>query len=250
MKTRVCVFCGSEDLTREHVFPDWMSKMFVDKKLTATTTIEKEGKPNKVYKSGLFRHKAKIVCGQCNNGWMSKLETDAKPLLSTMLFDLRSAVKLGPEEQKILSFWAQKTVMILNLSTEADYKIPQQSFHDLYKQKSSINEITVRIGWRLPKHGTYGPHLSHFTIGEVTGPERASMEAQIGGKFEIWRAILATGNIVFHINGSTPNVRVEVENVDSRVTPQIFPYEKELIWPLEWPVNALTSVGFDEFSKL
>lgn len=244
---RVCVFCGTGNLTREHVFPDWMSKMFVTKNLTATTTIEKQGQPDKVYTSGLFRHKAKVVCSACNNGWMSKLETDAKPLLSAMLFDLRHSTHLGAEEQNILALWAQKTVMILTLSTETDYKIPSQTYSELFRRQAPINEITVRLGWRLPKKGTYGPHLSHFTIGEVTGPERPAMETKIGDKFEVWRAILAIGNIVFHVNGSTPNVKVEVGNVDTRVTPQIFPYQKDLTWPLEWPVDALTSVGFDEF---
>jgi hypothetical protein len=245
---RVCVFCGASNLTREHVLPNWISKMFTAK-LTATTTIEKQGQPDKIYKSALLQHKVKVVCAKCNNGWMSQLESDVKSILSRMLFALDQGTALGAKEQNILAFWAQKTVMILDLSTEAEYKIPSESYIKLYNQQKPIKEITVRLGWRIPKKGKYGPHLSHFTISDISGPEKPAMVAE-AGEFEVWRAILAIGNVVFHINGSTPNINVEVGNVDKRVTPQIFPYEKDVIWPLEWPVDALTSVGFDEFSKL
>lgn len=245
---RVCIFCGSGGLTREHVLPNWMSKMFAPG-LTATTTIEKAGEPTSVYRSALLQHKAKIVCANCNNGWMSKLEADTKPILSKMLFDLMHGSKLGKYEQELLAFWAQKTVMILALSTGAEYRIPRESHTSLYELQTPIQEITVRLGWRIPKKGKYGPHLSYFTISDVTGPEKPSIEAKIG-KVEVWRAVVAIGNVVFHVNGSTPNVRVEVANVDIRVTPQIYPYEKVLEWPFEWPVDALTSVGFDEFSAI
>ena len=217
--------------------------------LTGTTTIEKDGEADKMYVSSLLQLATRVVCAKCNNGWMSKLETEAKPLLSRMLFDLRHATNLGKAEQNTLTFWAQKTVLMLDLSTAADYKIPKISFTSLYEQQGPVSHISVRLGWRIPKKGKYGPHLSHFTIGEVTGPEKPTMVAR-AGDFEVWRAVIAIGNIVFHISGSTPNVHVEVDNVDERVTPQIHPYKKDLGWPLEWPVDALTSVGVDEFSSM
>lgn len=245
---RVCVFCGSTGLTKEHVFPNWMSKM-LDSRLTATTTIEKKGQADKIYTGAILQHQAKVVCANCNNGWMSNLETAVKPILSKMLFDLNHSTTLGKDEQKLLAFWAQKTTMILNVSTGADYSIPAEACADLYHKQEPIEQITVRIGWRLPKKGKYGPHLSYFTIGEVDGPERNAISAVVGD-FEVWRAIIAIGNVVFHLNGFTNNIKVEMGNVDERVTPQIFPYKSDLAWPLEWPVDALTSGGLDEFSAI
>lgn len=245
---RVCVFCGFSDLTREHVFPDWMSKM-LDSHLDGTTTIERGGKVEKSYKGALLQHKVRLVCKDCNNVWMSKLENEVKPILSKMLFDLNHSALLGEREQRILAYWAQKTVLILDVATGADYVMPGAFFRDLFEKQAPIDNITVRIGWRLPKQGRYGPQLAHFTISEVDGPERSAM-SKVVGDFEVWRAIIAIGNVVFHINGSTPNVHIEVGNIDKRVTPQIFPFENNLSWPLEWPVNALTSTGQDEFSAV
>lgn len=246
---RVCIFCGSGNLTKEHVFPDWMSKVF-PRTTTATHTEENNGKVEKTFQTRVFQHTAKIVCGSCNSGWMGKLESSTKPILSKMLFSLNYSANLTKNEQAILSFWAQKTAMILNRSTGADFKIPTQSYNELAEKNKALNYITVRIGWRFPKQGVKGRQISHFTISEITGPEKSRMVKAVGGDFTVWRAIIAIGNVVFHISGSTPNVRVEVSNNDDRVTPQIHPYIKDIHWPLEWPVDALTSVGLDEFSKV
>lgn len=248
MKKRICVFCGAGDLTKEHVFPVWISKM-LEPGVTVTTTIEQSGAPRQSFTNRLLRHTVKIVCYQCNNNWMSRLETDVKPILSKMLFDLNYTTSLSEIEQNILAFWAQKTTLILGISTRPDYTIPKQFYESLYAKRSPISEISVRLGWRIPKQDEYGRHFSHFTVGEVTGPNRTEMTQQVG-EFEIWRAILVIGNVVFHVNGATPNIRVEVDNFDPRVTPQIFPYVNDLEWPLEWPVDALTNSGWREFSSV
>lgn len=245
---RVCVFCGSGSLTKEHVFPDWMSKMFPSS-MTATHTAENKGKVERTFQTRVFQHTAKIVCSNCNNGWMSKLEASTKPILSKMLFDLNSGATLTKEKQATLSFWAQKTAMILNRSTGADFKIPLESYRELAKNNKALDYITVRIGWRLPKQGIKGRQVGHFTISEITGPNKQKM-VKVAGDFIVWRAIIAIGNVVFHISGSTPNVRIEVGNNDVRVTPQIHPFINDIHWPLEWPVDALTSVGLDEFSNV
>jgi hypothetical protein len=249
-KKRICIFCGSDKLTKEHVFPDWMSRLF-PKATTATHTAENKGKVEKSFQTRVFQHTAKIVCGNCNNGWMANLEASTKPILSKMLFDLNYTTTLTKKEQTTLAFWAQKTAMILNQSTGADFKIPAQTYHELAKENKPIDYITVRIGWRLPKQGKNGKgrQLSHYTVGEITGPEKQKMIETVGD-FTAWRAIIAIGNVVFHISGSTPNIRIEVGNNDDRVTPQIHPYIKDLHWPLEWPVDALTSVGLEEFANV
>jgi len=127
--------------------------------------------------------------------------------------------------------------------------MPAEFFRLLYEEQGPVADITIRLGWRIPKQRQYGQHLAFFTISDISGPERNTIRSAVGD-FEVWRAIIAIGNVVFNLNGSTPNVRVEVGNVDKRVTPQIFPFENDLTWPLEWPVDALTSVGLDEFSAV
>lgn len=242
---RACVFCGEGNLTLEHVFPNWMSKLF-DPKTTVTTKIECVGKVEKSYVSSIFQHKAKIVCSTCNGGWMSDIETSVESTLKPMLFNLDYSTKLNESDQKSLALWAQKTAMIMCQSTGSNYKIPDESYKKMYQSKAPVDQISVRLGWRLPKKGENGPLLSHFRISQISGPIPPEHAESLKGA-EAWKAIIAIGSIVFHLSGSTSNIIIELENNDSRVTPQIFPYISNVIWPIEWPVDAMTSAGFEEF---
>lgn len=50
------------------------------------------------------------VCQTCNNGWMSNLEVEAKPVLASSINDL--ALSLSPADQTTLSRWSMKTAMV------------------------------------------------------------------------------------------------------------------------------------------
>jgi hypothetical protein len=62
--------------------------------------------------------KVKYLCGPCNSGWMSKLETQAKPLITPLLADL--AVPLSSTEQRILARWSIKTAIVLEATGAKD----------------------------------------------------------------------------------------------------------------------------------
>jgi hypothetical protein len=50
------------------------------------------------------------VCENCNNGWMSQLENETKPILNRMLSDARFALPLVG--QHVVTCWAIKTAMV------------------------------------------------------------------------------------------------------------------------------------------
>jgi hypothetical protein len=51
------------------------------------------------------------VCADCNNGWMSALESQAQPILTPMLRDQPRA--LTAVEQHIIATWATKTMLTM-----------------------------------------------------------------------------------------------------------------------------------------
>lgn len=53
----------------------------------------------------------KWLCGSCNNGWMSRLESRAKPLVEAILVD--KLTTLDSKAQWTLGVWATKTAMVL-----------------------------------------------------------------------------------------------------------------------------------------
>jgi hypothetical protein len=59
------------------------------------------------------------VCQTCNNGWMSKLEVEAKPVLASLINDL--ALPLNAPEQSTLSRWSMKTAMVFEATSGKNF---------------------------------------------------------------------------------------------------------------------------------
>lgn len=65
----LCPFCGAADLTDEHIFPDWVSRLFRDKGMKLRGRLDQ----------------TVPVCGRCNHRWLSVLEQSAQPILTPMI---------------------------------------------------------------------------------------------------------------------------------------------------------------------
>jgi hypothetical protein len=108
---RVCAFCPHlAKLSAEHVLGKWMNKLFV-------------GKMKGKYLDGLGRQSertskeidgtAKAVCEQCNNTWMSDIETmHGEPAL-TPLIKGEEELSIGTAEATSLAIWTFKTAVVL-----------------------------------------------------------------------------------------------------------------------------------------
>ena len=92
----ICIFCGKGGMTKQHVWPDWlklavprsfarhsqiythMDLQSVDRPLVSSPIVKsKQGDP--------AVKKVRKVCKSCNSGWMSRLETAAKPVLTPII---------------------------------------------------------------------------------------------------------------------------------------------------------------------
>jgi alkylhydroperoxidase family enzyme len=51
------------------------------------------------------------ICEVCNDGWMSRLEQEAQPILTPMLLD-ESRTFTAPEQQTVAT-WATKTTLVM-----------------------------------------------------------------------------------------------------------------------------------------
>src|SRR5438876_11046248 len=84
---RPCVFCGRlVPLTREHLWSKQLGEILPDigpgEHIFGLT-----GDPDAwfIQHRPPFSRAVKIVCADCNNGWMSRLEKRARPLLEPMI---------------------------------------------------------------------------------------------------------------------------------------------------------------------
>jgi hypothetical protein len=74
------------------------------------------------------------VCARCNNGWMSQLEEQARPLLVPLIDASREVVDLTEDERAILGRWTLKTAAVLNAGSNFHSNVPPNHFRALYRR--------------------------------------------------------------------------------------------------------------------
>lgn len=158
--TATCVFCGSSGtLTGEHVLGDWLSKIGLD----LDPVPHGAGWLNRIGR-GLgvrppFGQKVRDVCGDCNNGWMSRLEVIAQRVLTPLI--LGQSGRVDSADQGAIAAWVQKTALTAMLvSSEADrargYGLPVGEYHELYTLRGGLRPLLASQFWAGGYEGVRG----------------------------------------------------------------------------------------------
>jgi hypothetical protein len=135
-----CIFCGQKKkkLTHEDYWLIWLQNFMP---VTHPNTIHKllrvtfpggsvsnqavvQEMPGRFSRPGnVLAKRLKIVCQSCNNGWMSRLQTRAKPLLKPLL--LGQWAELDEGDQAEIAAWACMFTMVYEFSDLGTIATPQ-----------------------------------------------------------------------------------------------------------------------------
>jgi len=123
-----CIFCNSVGLTKEHLWADWL-RDYIPRSMTHHTTQSTlvdphlEDQVSVERRTGDFHsRRVRCVCATCNNGWMSRLQTSAKPFLVPLLTG--QPTSLHKRGRRILSAWITMMVMVGEYATKEFIAIP------------------------------------------------------------------------------------------------------------------------------
>jgi hypothetical protein len=114
-----CIFCGSSGLSSEHVWPKWAWNLIPKaraknhERLHTLTPgpnapTRREAKP---HAGPSITVKARVVCKQCNNGWMSLLESKVRPFLTPLI--LGQLTTISVEGLSIVARWLVMKFMVI-----------------------------------------------------------------------------------------------------------------------------------------
>lgn len=141
---RKCLFCNGNDLSKEHVFGQWLLKELniVNSNFTMThanfalTPLNKRSQSYNKLVNGK-------VCKKCNNGWMSRLENTCKDLIISLINAklTNSTIDELDTKKELLAMWAFKNTLLLNYSVNYRKIIPKSHFKMLYNGKIPQNVI-------------------------------------------------------------------------------------------------------------
>lgn len=125
-----CMFCEALVGSREHIWPQWMRKhtgidcLAVNHSQTEREIILGTDPPRaiaqpyttRLHSGTTISRKLEVVCkDNCNGGWMSRLENNVMPILAPMVDGVPR--DLDPDDQRILSRWTDKTVMVMEATS-------------------------------------------------------------------------------------------------------------------------------------
>ena len=128
-----CIFCGGTGLSKQHVFPDWLKKVLprdetINTQSTLRMTVPAEktvvvGPPEVATRQGhLGTRKLRIVCERCNNGWMSRLENEARTCVTHMITG--ASFHLGADQQSALASWAMLLAIVAEFTDRITLSVP------------------------------------------------------------------------------------------------------------------------------
>ena len=110
-----CLFCGSfGPMSREHVLPKWFGPLFPDfREVDYVRAFQRTGdeRINHLRPGMAFDQTVRHFCLECNNGWMSRLEEQAKPALESLVLDEERSI--SAVEQLTIATWMTKTILTL-----------------------------------------------------------------------------------------------------------------------------------------
>lgn len=168
---RVCVFCGGAPVTKEHVWPQWISGL-LDR--WGPFKITRMDDPMRW--APALDIQVRRVCGSCNSGWMSDLETRAQPVLEPLILAKPDTRLLSPAEQRILASWAMKTTLMAALIESSTAAFPAAEYERFLKKRLQPSKSTcIWLGARggntsaaqlrlkeIVPAGTDGPRLGVY----------------------------------------------------------------------------------------
>jgi hypothetical protein len=115
-----CIFCGDSYMTEEHVIADWVSRAFHRQRKPPP------GLSGDFVGSGEMRLSpeepiltAKVVCGTCNNEWLSAIDTAAADVLKPLVRG-DDVVALDQKGQAAFAAWIYKCALVFDAAANGN----------------------------------------------------------------------------------------------------------------------------------
>lgn len=110
-----CVFCGSPDVSKEHLLAAWLFRSIQKTRRPRMTVMRRSLDTGTVEdRYGEEQDAAAVACVACNTGWMSRLDGGAALVLKPLVRG-DGPVVLTPAQQRDVAAWTVKTIIVNDL---------------------------------------------------------------------------------------------------------------------------------------
>jgi hypothetical protein len=232
-------------MSLEHVWPEWLLRLMADRLTTTETLVTRDGK---TAKRDSMETTVKRVCESCNEGWMSDLETKAKPLLTPMIMGDGLPLIRTPDEMRILATWALKTHLMIDFYFPPHQRfIPRRLYSEFFRRQTPPQQCAVWIAAYDVEKPTFAVKATQAfdTVPTTYTPEGIVVTGRAGPVGVM--CTFAMYHLIFQII---------LIDVGGRFAGLGTLGATQLIWPLpksqiEWPIRmeALDEASFEVFAN-
>ena len=111
---------------------------------------EPDGKTRNMHSRGLGQYEPKIVCGKCNSGWMSDLESSAERVLGPIMrphLQGQVHVRRTVAQHRIAATWAAKVaLLVVPYASQVPRPAPDSHLSHLYRHKRPPRSFAIWLG--------------------------------------------------------------------------------------------------------
>ena len=240
-RNRTCVFCAARSvLTREHVFGDWLTRIGLDLDPVAHAAgpLNRTARDLGVVRP--FHNRVREVCGQCNGGWMSRLEAAARRVLTPFIRGQPGYME--PADQGAIAAWVQKTALVaMLLSSDEDrargYGLPSSEYRKLYERRDAEGPLPATEVW-IGRYEGKGRIGSIWVVPQIVAIEGEREPDTPQG----YAMTIVLGELLLHgIRFTAPELHVDLST--ERGLPRLWPRDARISWPQGMPVDDASFLG-------
>jgi hypothetical protein len=208
---RHCAFCGGGSARPAHALPDWLRECFRERDSP----------------SAELRAKVRLACKRCSNGWMSRLEAEAMPVLKLLIAG-RPFV-LGLRNQETLALWAVQTILMLEAAHDPT-TFSSEAHRHVFEHREPPTGFQLALGIR-PREGEWP---CRFTAQGFTASNGrlGLLPTYPGMTIDSYRAGLCIGHLVVRARASfaPADAQLLADPIDAASLP-IWPATSPARWP-------------------
>jgi hypothetical protein len=182
------------------------------------------------------QQKVRIVCNDCNNGWMSRIVDDAKPAVLALMSG--GATRITPGQQKTLAAWIVLTCMTAEYIPGNSRIIPVRHRRYLMRHRLAPEDWSISLGVFVGQSGFRYDH--HTSVGKQYAAssyvDRINSALETGASPNVLQSTFTVGSIFIQACTVTNNLMI-INDYDRWVAGLACLVR---IWPLRrfWPLPA------------
>lgn len=236
-KRQKCIFCESDrKITKEHVFGQWLREYFPrdknSKRKSAYISWNDELRPalgidvRKIAQGHPGSMTLRVVCRDCNVGWMSQLENQVRRAMKPLILGNRCNI-LG-SGQRLLAAWAAKTAMVAENFAPVDSGVTQAERTWLMESQMPPDKWFV---WIAAYNGEDWANLGILQSRAGLSPTPVARPSD--APYYAEATTFGVGRILFSVvSGSEPNMEKYFAGRETDSLIQIWPLQpRSILWP-------------------